>query len=1057
MDGSLEALDTSPLRVLVVGSPGWGRTTTAALEESPLGIEGPVSSRTDWDRDSLDSREPGAIDCLLTDDRDVLSSVEDRCPVVYVTGDADLDCDGSSVEQLLEDGATDVVFAETDSQAVLEHRIRRTVEFASTRSADGPESKRYRKLLEHASDTVIVLDERYRITTITPNSESSDGEDLRSHRAKSFLDTIHPDDRTVVLDALDTLSAEAYGSTTTVEYSHRHDDGSRICEATFTNCLGDGVLDGIVGSVRDVTAYHRVERELDESLQRVTDAFFALDPEWRFTYLNDRALEGLAVDRSKLVGRSVLEIFPELEGSVFHHAAIDAMDHQESRTVEGYFEPYDSWIEARIYPSPTGVSVYWRDVTDRIEREWTLNERTERLKTLIENVPVVLFDLDSDGTFTFAEGRALEDLEIDSSEVVGNSISDILSEYSRVEADLRASLEGYPVYEQWRICGRAFEAWCRPIVRDGTIERVTGIAVDVTDRAQYRDALSALHDATNHLLTVESKEAACEYIVDVASGVLDLEGIVYRFDDQQNELIPAAYSPGLAELVGSPPDLRPRDDSITWETFVSRTPVMYDDVRESERVYNSQTDVRSGLYVPLGEHGVFVAASPVDGAFDEQIAELAQLFATTAEAALDRIGRTQRLHDRERELKRQNRYLERLNETNEVRQEIGQHLLMADSRAEIERKICERFVDLDACSMAWLGEPNPSGNRLESRTSAGRDHGYLEAITVTTADDSATEPTGRAARTGEAVYVENVAGSVHDGSWRAQALSRNFQSVYAVPLVYDGFLYGVLSLYGEESNAFDSVFRSTLADQAETIAYTIDAVKRKTALLGDEVTELELEIDRQSILLELSEHLDERIVFEGSTTRDEVTIVFVSLEEPIDEAILDDELEDMEGIVDVSIIENDERTLLQLVTEDPVLDSIVTAHGGTVREFVAGNGTAWATIDIPGTVDVREVVSTINRRGIPATMVARREQSTDDRPTLDASSRTRLLDLLTERQREVVQTAYHGGFFEWPRRTTGEEIAASLDISSPAFHRHVRSTEQKLLETLFDDRLEERG
>jgi len=82
-------------------------------------------------------------------------------------------------------------------------------------------------------------------------------------------------------------------------------------------------------------------------------------------------------------------------------------------------------------------------------------------------------------------------------------------------------------------------------------------------------------------------------------------------------------------------------------------------------------------------------------------------------------------------------------------------------------------------------------------------------------------------------------------------------------------------------------------------------------------------------------------------------------------------------------------------------------------------------------------------------MVARREGATDDRSTVSASAE-RAFETFTDRQREVVQTAYHGGFFEWPRRANGEEIAGSLDISSPAFHKHVRSAERKLFAALFE-------
>jgi len=60
-------------------------------------------------------------------------------------------------------------------------------------------------------------------------------------------------------------------------------------------------------------------------------------------------------------------------------------------------------------------------------------------------------------------------------------------------------------------------------------------------------------------------------------------------------------------------------------------------------------------------------------------------------------------------------------------------------------------------------------------------------------------------------------------------------------------------------------------------------------------------------------------------------------------------------------------------------------------------------------------------------------------------------ELLTERQQEVLRTAYLSGFFDWPRETTGEEVAEMLDITQPTVNRHLRVSERKLLDLLLED------
>jgi predicted DNA binding protein len=73
---------------------------------------------------------------------------------------------------------------------------------------------------------------------------------------------------------------------------------------------------------------------------------------------------------------------------------------------------------------------------------------------------------------------------------------------------------------------------------------------------------------------------------------------------------------------------------------------------------------------------------------------------------------------------------------------------------------------------------------------------------------------------------------------------------------------------------------------------------------------------------------------------------------------------------------------------------------------------------------------------------------TDQTPT---GFRESIDEKLTEKQQSVLRAAYHAGYFEWPRGSTAEELAESMDISSPTLHNHLRRAQQKLLGVAFDD------
>ena len=121
-------------------------------------------------------------------------------------------------------------------------------------------------------------------------------------------------------------------------------------------------------------------------LARVTDAVFALDGEWRFTFLNEQAGELLQRDREELIGTVVWEAFPEAVGSTFQEEYREAMETQEPTTFEEYYPPLDVWFEVRAYPSETGLSVYFRDVTERVRRNDELQRRERALRRAYEIV-----------------------------------------------------------------------------------------------------------------------------------------------------------------------------------------------------------------------------------------------------------------------------------------------------------------------------------------------------------------------------------------------------------------------------------------------------------------------------------------------------------------------------------------------------------------------------------------------------------------------------------------------------------------------------------------------
>jgi two-component system, cell cycle sensor histidine kinase and response regulator CckA len=144
----------------------------------------------------------------------------------------------------------------------------------------------------------------------------------------------------------------------------------------------------LVGAFQDISelvgARERatvVETRLTDALESMTDAFYLLDPGWRFAYVNPRAEQLLRRSAGDLLGRTVWEAFPETVETPLHDAYHRAAEGGGPQVLESmWYPPLETWFQVNAYPSPQGVAVYFRDVTDEHQRRERLVEREATLR-----------------------------------------------------------------------------------------------------------------------------------------------------------------------------------------------------------------------------------------------------------------------------------------------------------------------------------------------------------------------------------------------------------------------------------------------------------------------------------------------------------------------------------------------------------------------------------------------------------------------------------------------------------------------------------------------------
>ncbi len=215
------------------------------------------------------------------------------------------------------------------------------------------------------------------------------GVPLRKRRQsyQSWLSYIHPEDRAFVEQA----GAKAFETLTDMGFHHRivRKDGSvRYLHTQAKFEYGpDGKPIGLNGVVHDITDQKLAEatalsaaEEKIQILESIRDAFFAVDHQWIVTYWNKEAEHFTKTPKEEIIGRNIWEVFPNAVGTIAHAKLHESLREGKPVQFEGYFAPGGRWYETSAYPSDSGISAYFKDITSKKQAE---DERLKMIEDMI--------------------------------------------------------------------------------------------------------------------------------------------------------------------------------------------------------------------------------------------------------------------------------------------------------------------------------------------------------------------------------------------------------------------------------------------------------------------------------------------------------------------------------------------------------------------------------------------------------------------------------------------------------------------------------------------------
>ncbi|MFB6165795.1 MAG: bacterio-opsin activator domain-containing protein [Haloarculaceae archaeon] len=663
---------------------------------------------------------------------------------------------------------------------------------------------------------------------------------------------------------------------------------------------------------------------------------------------------------------------------------------------------------------------------------------------IVENLRDAVVVVDESRRLTYVNESALASTDCGPGDVIGTHLDALLAAFVPNEGNREMAREAVRELLE----GGRKRARCEVEVETGPLgesvsefdlaafegadgrRRVLGIGRTVTERVERAAALRRERDLTERLL-----QTAPTGILLVAS---DREIL------RANERVATLFGATAEELVGTRAG---EGDCRFLDAEGSPLPPA---ARPIERVLEHGESVlgfECQVAKPDGDRRwVRLNAEPVrgpDGDFDRVVVACSDV--------------TER-REREQTLTDQNERLERLNRINAVIRDVDQALVSATTRAEIEEAVCDRLAAADAYRFAWIGRERHADGTIEPRAAAGPFEEYLEEITVRTDETPLGQgPAGRAHRERESQVVEDVAVDPTFEPYRATASEYGFRSVASIPIVYEDTLYGVLTVYADEERAFGEVERAVLEELGETIGHAISGLQAKQALMTERVTEVTVQLHGDgSFVAGLSTAVGGPVTVEAAVFQaDESFLHYATAADADADAVravadADPDVEHCRIVTD-----HEDACALAFALSAPGLYQTVSDHGGRVQSFEATDGAATATVELPASSDTYEVLEALRRRFADVSLLAQREaeRSVQTRQQF----RETLTDRLSERQHAALEIAYYAGYFDWPRESTGEEVAASMDVTPPTFHKHLRLAERKLVATVLADAGADRG
>ena len=487
------------------------------------------------------------------------------------------------------------------------------------------------------------------------------------------LDFYHPDDREAITEAVDRAieDGEPYDLDLRIVRTDGEVRNVRAWGEYIENTQrGHPALRGVFQDITNREGERREYRELAEEyealLETSGDAIFLLDvdtagdePSFEFARLSPGYETQTGLTTEAVRGKTPQEVFGDEEGAELEANYTRCV---EQRAPVSYREELDIGEDAQFWETSLAPVIVdgetvrvvgiARNVTQQVERERELEETNQRLESLIEATPLTVMEIDTDGTVIRWNDEAENMFGWSREEVLGE-VNPIIPDDQKAEfaSHKQRALNGERIrakeIRRETKDGEVLDLLLSiaPITdSDGETTGILAVLENITEQKQLETRLRSLQETAQQLSGAESTAEIGAITVDTAAQVIGL-GItgIWEYNEREDALVPITETPEARELFGASPRFT-RGDGLAWEAFESGETRVYDDVQTEGQPYNPKTELRSEIFVPLGEYGLLSTGSVSRQAFSETDVDLFRILGATVEAALARASREAELH-----------------------------------------------------------------------------------------------------------------------------------------------------------------------------------------------------------------------------------------------------------------------------------------------------------------------------------------------------------------------------------------------------------------------------